>query len=185
MLAAIGNKTINELAQLSVTASATRISVLPVNDQPRIDPVTDLELPGNSPGQTITLTGIGAGPANENNQQLILSVASDNVSMIPDARVVYHGNGTATLSFSPVQTPTFTDAAVLTVTVRDDGGTARGGVDTRQLIFLVRFTPPNNLAFMPNLFTPNGDSSNDRYTVMGEGVGQIILRVFDRKGVMV
>jgi hypothetical protein len=131
--------------------------VLPVNDAPTVHPVAEVELRINSLAQTLTLTGISAGLANESDQQLALSVQSDNPVMIPLADLVYHGDGTATLRFTPAQSQTLTGPATLTVTIRDNGGRERGGEDTRQLIIPVRFQPTNNAVFMPNLFTPNGD----------------------------
>jgi gliding motility-associated-like protein len=159
--------------------------VLPVNDAPTVNPVAEVELRINSPAQALTLTGISAGPANESDQQLALSVQSDNPAMIPAADIVYHGNGTATLRFTAAGSQTLTDPATLTVTIRDNGGIERGGEDTRQLIIPVRFLPTNNTVFMPNLFTPNGDLSNDRFTVLGEGIERITFRIFDKKGTMV
>jgi gliding motility-associated-like protein len=175
-----------EVSDGELTASTSfQVTVLPVNDAPTVNPVAEVELRINSPAQTLTLTGISAGPANENDQQLALSVQSDNPVMIPAADIVYHGNGTATLHFTPARSQTLTDPATLTVTIRDNGGRERGGEDTRQLRIPVRFLPTNNAVFMPNLFTPNGDLSNDRFTVLGEGIERITFRIFDKKGTMV
>ncbi|HEX8528429.1 MAG TPA: putative Ig domain-containing protein, partial [Cytophagales bacterium] len=175
-----------EVSDGELTASTSfQVTVLPVNDAPTVNPVAEVELRINSPAQTLTLTGISAGPANESDQQLALSVQSDNPVMIPAADITYHGNGTATLRFTPAGSQTLTDPATLTVTLHDNGGTERGGEDTRQLRIPVRFLPTNNAVFMPNLFTPNGDLSNDRFTVLGEGIERITFRIFDRKGTVV
>ncbi len=175
-----------EVSDGELTASTSfQVTVLPVNDAPTVHPVAEVELRINSPAQALTLTGISAGPANESDQQLALSVQSDDLVMIPAADIVYHGDGTATLRFTPAQSQTLTGPATLTVTIRDNGGRERDGEDTRQLIIPVRFLPTNNAVFMPNLFTPNGDLSNDRLTVMGEGIERITFRIFDKKGTMV
>ena len=42
-----------------------------------------------------------------------------------------------------------------------------------------------NQAFLPELFSPNGDGNNDRFTLLGQGIGSIDFRIYDRRGVEV
>ncbi|MCR9251646.1 MAG: FG-GAP-like repeat-containing protein [bacterium] len=43
----------------------------------------------------------------------------------------------------------------------------------------------NNAFFIPNLFTPNNDGLNDRFTLFGDGVRDMVFRVFDSSGAIV
>lgn len=42
-----------------------------------------------------------------------------------------------------------------------------------------------NTLFVPNLFSPNGDGSNDRFLIYGIGFESLELRIFDRQGELV
>ncbi len=45
----------------------------------------------------------------------------------------------------------------------------------------VRIKPDNSL-YIPNAFTPNGDGKNDNFTVVGLGIDQFLMRIYDRWG---
>jgi gliding motility-associated-like protein len=57
------------------------------------------------------------------------------------------------------------------------GTDANGCEDTAQVEVLVQ----NNL-FIPSLFTPNGDGSNDSFKLYGSGIEHISFSVFDQQG---
>jgi hypothetical protein len=126
------------------------VDIQPVNDAPTIDPVTDMTVLEDSGSRVLTLTGISAGtpglavgdPAREA-QTISITAASSHPLLIPDPLTAYISPaGTAQLVFTPQ--PNASGSAVITVTVHDDGGTAAGGSDTRQIQFTVGVVPVND-----------------------------------------
>jgi hypothetical protein len=119
-------------------ASSTRTFLLvvdSVNDIPTLDPISDRTLLGNPGPQTIPLTGITSGAPNES-QTLTVTAVSSDPSVVPNPIIAYTSPNTAgTLSFTPVGGAV--GSATITVTVRDNGGTANGGRDTMTRSFQV------------------------------------------------
>jgi hypothetical protein len=115
------------------------VTVVELNDPPTLDPISDpAAIPEDSGQQTVDLTGITAGP-NET-QTLTVAATSSNPAVIPDPTVTYTSpNSTGSLAYTPV--PNANGTAVITVTVKDDGGTLLGGVDTFTRTFTVTVTP--------------------------------------------
>ncbi|MGI9459986.1 MAG: hypothetical protein ACR2NF_08320, partial [Pirellulales bacterium] len=94
------------------------ISIGAENADPEIDAIDDLTIDEDAPEQTINLTGINAGP-NEN-QALRVSVTSDNPTLIPNPAITYTSpNSTGSLSLTPVANEHGT--ATLSVSVEDAG----------------------------------------------------------------
>jgi hypothetical protein len=118
------------------------VSVTPVNDPPTLIAIADpLAILEDAAQQTISLTGISAGPAET--QTLTVTATSSNPGLIPDPIVTYASpNSSAALSYTPVANQFGT--ATITVTVHDDGGTAGGGVDIVTRTFTVSVTPVND-----------------------------------------
>lgn len=126
------------------------VTVTAVNQPPTIDPIPDPPpiLPGSGP-QTINLSGISAGP--HESQTVTITASSSNPSLIADPQVTYTSPAaTGTLSYIPVAGAKGT--ATITVTLKDDGGTANGGNNTTVKTFVVTvgLTPPQ--AFVQHLF---------------------------------
>ncbi|HWB12355.1 MAG TPA: DUF4214 domain-containing protein [Pirellulales bacterium] len=117
----------------SVTVSST-----PANQPPTIDPIADpAPIPANSGQQTISLTGISAGPGQT--ETITVTAASDNTALIPNPTVNYASpNATGTLTYTPVAGAQGT--AHIRVTVKNSGGTANGGSDTVVRTFTVSVT---------------------------------------------
>ncbi len=112
-----------------------------VNQPPTLDPVANLTVPEDSGSRSLSLTGITAGPGES--QSLTVTATSSNPALIPDPAVSYTSpNSTGTLSFTPAADANGT--ATVTVTVKDDGGTAGGGTDTVSRTFTVTVTPVND-----------------------------------------
>ncbi|HET6992155.1 MAG TPA: T9SS type B sorting domain-containing protein, partial [Bacteroidia bacterium] len=44
--------------------------------------------------------------------------------------------------------------------------------------------PGEGVLFVPNSFTPNGNSTNDRFTAYGDGITSYRMRIFDRWGML-
>jgi len=110
------------------------VNVNPVNDAPTLNPVADLVLSGE-PVETVSLSGIGVGPL-DGIQGLTVQAASSNPSVLGNPEVVYYSpNGTAELQLRPVTGAS--GSATITVTVKDDGGTASGGQDSVTRTFTV------------------------------------------------
>ncbi len=118
------------------------ITVLSVNTRPTLDPIGDLTVLEDAPAKTIDLTGITTGATDEL-QKLTVTAASDNSALILPPVVAYTSpRATGTLSFRPVADAS--GIATITVTVKDDGGTANGGQDTIIRQFKVTVTPVND-----------------------------------------
>ncbi len=136
--------TVDDGAAADNTATATfDVTVTPVNDAPTIDAIPDpAAILEDASQQTINLTGISSGAANET-QTITVVATSDNTGLIPNPTVTYtSANATGTLQYTPVAGQSGT--ALVTVTVMDDGGTANGGADTTVDTFTVSVTSVND-----------------------------------------
>jgi hypothetical protein len=110
------------------------VTVVELNEAPTLDPISDPDpVPEDAP-QSIPLTGIPAGGGAT--QTLTVTATSRDRTLIPNPTVTYSSpNATGTLTFTPVANRHGT--ATITVTVKDDGGTRLGGVDTVTRTFTV------------------------------------------------
>ena len=121
-----------------ISASQTfSINVTAVNDPPTINPISDVTVVEDWTRQTVNFNGITIGPTNENGQSILsITATSSNPSLIPNPTVNYtSANTNGSLTFTPA-TNSF-GVATITVVVKDDGGTANGGVDSVTNIFTV------------------------------------------------
>ena len=113
-----------------------------VNHPPTLDPIEDRSVLEDSPGQTLSLTGISNGDPGSG-QTLVLSASSSNAWLVPDPSVEYAaGDSSAVLTFSPAAGRTGT--ATVTVRVSDDGGTPDNNGDAsivRTFVITVRSKP--------------------------------------------
>ncbi|MBN1180206.1 MAG: tandem-95 repeat protein [Anaerolineae bacterium] len=101
---------------LSQTACTFQVTVTPVNDPPTLDAIPDVEVYADAGPQTVSLSGIGAGP-NES-QALTVTASSGNVGLLPHPTVVYTSpNPTGSLWLSPQSG--HAGAATVVVTVTD------------------------------------------------------------------
>jgi len=119
------------------------VSVVIVNSAPTLDPLPDLALCENAGTQTVNLTGISVGSTDDAGQTITITAASDKTALIPTPVVTYTSpQASGTLTLAPVTEATGT--AHITVTVKDSGGTANGGVNTTTRTFTVTVTPVND-----------------------------------------
>jgi uncharacterized repeat protein (TIGR01451 family) len=119
------------------------VTVQSVNDSPTLNTLTNLTILEEAPTQTVNLSGISAGPVNENGQVLTVTATSDNPTLIPNPTVNYSSPAaTGTISFAPL-TNQF-GSALISVTVSDDGGTSNGGIDSVTRTFTVTVTNVND-----------------------------------------
>ena len=106
------------LNALSNSADTVAVTVVPENDDPTLDVLSDVNINEDDPEQTVSLTGIAAGGGEI--QQLEVTAVSDNTGLIPDPTVTFDGqSSTGTLKFTPVADQFGT--ATITVTVTDGG----------------------------------------------------------------
>src|SRR5439155_22962924 len=127
----------------SVTNSFTA-TVLAVNDPPTLDPINNVALNPNAGLQTIALTGISSGPSNESTQAVTITASSSNPSVISNLTVNYtNPSSSGTLTFVPATNAS--GNATITVTTKDNGGTANGGQDTMIRQFTVTVSPLSDL----------------------------------------
>jgi uncharacterized repeat protein (TIGR01451 family) len=103
------------------------ITVLPVNDPPSFAKGPDQWVNMNAGPQTVAnwATAISAGPANEAGQQLTFVVSHDRPALFAGPPAI-SANGT--LTYTPAANAY--GVATVTVALKDNGGTANGGVDT-------------------------------------------------------
>lgn len=107
------------------------IRITDVNEAPVMARVLDEEVCLGRENHSITLSGISPGP--ETMQNVTLDVQSNNPGLFNNLSVSSVSGGKAILSYSLATTGT----AVVTVTVRDNGGRANGGVDSFSQTFTI------------------------------------------------
>ena len=142
----------NNLATPSDNLTIDRIfsvTVTQLNDDPTLDPISDVNINEDDPEQTVNLTGIAAGGGEV--QQLQVTATSNNTGLIPDPTVTYSSDApTGTLAFTPVADQFGT--ATVTVTVED------GGLDNN-------LATPGDNATVVRAFTVNVAEVNDDPTL--------------------
>jgi gliding motility-associated-like protein len=113
--------------------------------------------------QTIALSGITPGP--ETGQTTVLSVSSSNSTLFSNLSVVAGIGGTAQLSFTPGNP--FGGTATVSVTVKDNGGKANGGVDTFIRTFNISVNPLPEINISSNLGTSISKGLTAQLTASG------------------
>jgi len=109
---------VNDNAGATSNTATMSVTVNAVNDQPAFNVINDVILLENAGQQTITITGITAGPLES--QSLLLTVISGNTTLIPQPTITYSSPAaTATLQFTPA--PSQIGTAVITVKLVDTG----------------------------------------------------------------
>ena len=116
---------------------------LVINDSnvaPTLDPVADVLLAAaGAGGATVQLSGISAGGGAS--QALVVSAVSSHPDVVPHPVVTY-SSPAAVGSLTVTPAPGATGNAIITVTVRDSGGTANGGIDQIVRTFTVSLMTP-------------------------------------------
>ncbi|QZZ21477.1 tandem-95 repeat protein [Leptothermofonsia sichuanensis E412] len=143
------------------------ITVNPVNDAPSFTPGTNITIAEDSPPQSVLwATNISPGPStplppNESDQTVNFLVSNNNPSLFTiTGQPTIAPNGT--LSYALAQDAN--GIAVVTVRLRDSGGTENGGVDTSPFqTFTINVTAVNDA---PTLTLP-GTQFVDEDTVLG------------------
>ncbi len=157
---------------VNYTDESFHLYIAPRNDPPVIDlkPITIIEDIDTS----ITITGIQAGPW-ESNQNISISVKSNNTDILPDPILTYFSpDNFATLTFSTI--PNVNGTTALTLSMSDDGGTELGGIDSEAYTIPVEILAINDKPSGFDIITPSYDSTlvitkynfNDSFTINWE-----------------
>lgn len=115
---------------------AFTITVHALNNAPTLNALSNLVINEDASLQTVNLAGITTGASFESNQTLTITATSSNTALIPNPSVTYtNPDTTGSISFTPL--PDANGSVLITVTVKDNGGTANGGIDTFVRTFTV------------------------------------------------
>ncbi|MBW4692809.1 MAG: FG-GAP repeat protein [Lyngbya sp. HA4199-MV5] len=117
------------------------VTVVPVNDVPTFTAGTNLVVNEDAAPQTVNwATGIATGPANESSQTLNFITSNNNAALFTVAPTI-DPTGKLTYTLAPNANGT----ATVTTRLRDNGGTANGGIDTSpDSIFTITVNPVND-----------------------------------------
>ncbi|MVN21798.1 Ig-like domain-containing protein [Mucilaginibacter arboris] len=107
------------------------INISDVNEAPTLAAISNQTVCYTYYTQTIRLSGITAG--SETGQSTTLSVSSTNPGLFANLKASSVSSGQATLSYDLATT----GSAVVTVTVKDNGGTDNGGTDSFSQTFTI------------------------------------------------
>jgi hypothetical protein len=121
---------------------------------PTLDPLTDMIINENAGLQTVNLSGISSGAANEA-QTLTVTAVSSNPGLIPSPMVNYTSpNTTGTLGFTPA--PGSYGTATVTVTTANNNGTSNNIVTQSFMVIVnaVNQPPPLGGGSVPTILIP-------------------------------
>ena len=157
----------------SVTSSSATVTVVPFNNSPTLNDIPALTRAMNGAASVVSLAGIADG--NVGTQGLTVTATSSDPTLVPDPTVTYTSpQSTGTLSVTSAANRFGT--AIVTVKVKDNGGTMDGGVDTVQKQFVVTVLKQNHAPTLDALssvtllesgYQVNPDLVNDFSTAHG------------------
>ena len=148
------------------------VTVNPVNQSPTLNPINNLTINENAGPQTVNLSGITSGAANEN-QTLTVTAASSNTNLVPNPTVNYLSASTnGSLTFKPITN--VTGSASITVTVNDGG--ASNNIVTQTFTVTVQIsndhTSPSDQITAP---TSNQQWTNGTFAVTGKASDNVAV----------
>ena len=121
------------------------ITVTPVNDAPLYTLIASETSAEDAGLQTVpgAVTAMSTGPANESSQALIsLTSSNNNTALFTATGQPTINLGTGTLTYTAA--PNANGSAIVTVVLKDNGGTANGGVDQTTKTFVLTITKVND-----------------------------------------
>ena len=131
----------------NVVSRTFTVTVNPVNQPPTLNPPANVALNENAGQQTVNLSGISSGAANEN-QTLTVTASSSNTGLVPTPTVTYTSpNTTGSLRFTPVTNAY--GSATITVTV-NDGGTSNNIVSHAFTVTINQVNTPPTISSITN-----------------------------------
>ncbi len=147
----------------AATGANVNLSLAAVNDAPSFTKGVNQTVLEDAGAQTVTgwATAISAGPADESGQVITFTLTNDNSTLFAAQPAL---NPIGTLTFTPAANAS--GSATITVTLKDSGGTANGGVDTSaSQTFQITVTPVND--------APSFTKGVDQTIMAGSGVQTI------------
>ncbi|SDO80193.1 gliding motility-associated C-terminal domain-containing protein, partial [Pedobacter steynii] len=124
------------------------ISISDVNEIPTLDPINSQTICYTTAAQNVALTGISAGP--ETAQTTTITATSSNNNLFQNITATKTGSS-GNISYRVRSGASGT--ATITVTVKDNGGTDNGGVDTYSRTFVITVNPLPVIAIAANIGT--------------------------------
>ena len=152
-------------ASNNIVSRTFTVTVNPVNQAPTLNTLANLTVNENAGLQTVSLSGIGSGAANES-QTLTVTASSSSTGLIPNPAVTYTSpNTTGSIAFTPVANAY--GSATITVTVSDGG--ASNNVVSRS--FTVTVNPVNQAPTLNALANLTVNENAGLQTVSLSGIG--------------
>jgi hypothetical protein len=133
---------VHDGTEYSTTSYTETVNITAVNDAPGFTKGADQVVNEDAGAQTVVgwATGLSKGPADESGQTLTF-IASNNNNALFSVQPTIDSNGN--LTYTPAANASGT--ATVTVSLRDSGGTANGGVDTSaSQTFTITVNPVND-----------------------------------------
>ncbi len=127
------------------------VTVNTYNGAPAINTVADVVVNEDAAAFEIPLAGIGYGVDCVAQQVLSLDVTNSNTGLLTVVKEYVNGEATGKLKITLLANKN--GEALITLTVKDNGGTANGGVDTTVKTFKITVVPVND----PPVVTPVAD----------------------------
>jgi len=158
-------------------ATAFAITMLPVNDPPTMNSPLPQTVTAGTGSKIVTLTGITPGPMESDQVVSIVALSGDEL-LVGDPQITYKEGSDAMLEYVPMHAGTVT----ITITLTDNGGVANGGKDQSSYVFDIVISEGNQSLFVPTVFSPNGDQSNEVFKIRGTGIASLQLAIFDLSG---
>ena len=150
---------------VSVNSETVGVEITPVNDEPTLNALSDININEDDPEQVINLTSISAGIGEA--QELRVTAISSNTNLIPNPTIDYTSpNSTGSLIFTPV--PGENGTASITVTLEDAGldNNFNTTEDNRQATY----------QFEVNVFEVI--SKSDSATLAKDGLGNLYVNTY-------
>jgi hypothetical protein len=160
--------TVNDGQALSNLLTRTFIvTVNAVNDPPTLNAINDVTINKNDGSQSVSLTGIGSGAANETEAFTVTAVSS-NPGLLPNPVVTYASpSANGSLTFTPSRDAS--GSAVITVTVSDGG--AQNNTTSRSFAVTIKnINAPPTLDPIANVILAE-DASTQIVSLTGIGPG--------------
>ncbi|OCX52979.1 hypothetical protein BEL04_01230 [Mucilaginibacter sp. PPCGB 2223] len=148
--AANGTVTIASTGATSQPVTLNGTGLVAANTPPTLSPISNVTLCYTPVQQTIALSGIT--PGAESAQTVVLSISSSNPALFSQLGAFPIAGGT-TGQINYTIAPNASGTAVVTVTVKDNGGIANGGIDTYTTNFNITVNSLPNVNIVSNVGT--------------------------------